>query len=123
MGFLFGLLMGSTVFSSGNSVMGMQMQQLSQIPLRCFAALDEGDEAYRRCRAPSLMAELNNQSRSSPTDNGVCWYFFTGLSSQLRQETRKVWEDPCNTSKALDWETKALRSLEARAKQKPASAN
>lgn len=115
MGFLFGLLMGTAIMSGGTQTQIQMQQMLSQIPLRCFAALDISDAAYRDCRILSMRAELNNQSRSNPTDTGACYYVHVGRVNILSNP--KEWESLCDAKAAISMEIIALRGLEAHAKQ------
>ena len=99
MGFLFGLLVGAAVFSTNG---GTPLPSIAAIPLRCLAALDDGDVAYKDCRRLSLAFEVQQQYSSTSND----------LSGVNRSNvTAKIDE-------ALALEIRALRSIEAANKAK-----
>lgn len=97
MGFLFGLLIGSSL--SGSSPATVQ-QMLGSIPLRCVVALEDGDDAYRSCRRLSLAYEMYHQVDGSPDDvNGH-------KHGQLGPEVEA----------AMNLEIRALKEIETAAK-------
>ena len=64
MGFIFGLLVGAAISSGGGSTPPI----LGSIPLRCLAALDVSDDAYRTCRGRSLSRELYDRDQCDSRD-------------------------------------------------------
>jgi hypothetical protein len=109
MWFLFGLIVGSSLAGSPGAV--LQQQLLSQIPIGCFAALEESEEAYRYCRTPSMMARLDAQSRFYPTSTSLCWDNRFGKSFNSN--------DPhsCDVKQHITWELAALKRMNEEAKK------
>lgn len=95
MSFLFGLLIGMAVSSSGST-----LPQLSTIPFRCFAALDISEAEYRDCRRSSLRAELYSNSNCR-------WSEIDG-------------DGPCSFTRNVAWEISALHELKKAAEAKAA---
>lgn len=110
LGFIFGLMVGVAASGPSSPGQGVGMALLSQIPLRCYAAYDEGPEAYRLCRGPSLAGELDANTR--PLGNGgrsLCESAWTG------GQIGKGWVDACDRTRHLAWEMAALDKLKAQA--------
>ena len=65
MGFIFGLLVGAALSSGGDGSSRLP-PSLSQIPFRCFAAIEQSDDAYRACRRLSMAADMAQQCKMVP---------------------------------------------------------
>lgn len=104
MSFIFGILIGATVFSGGSS--GSMPFSLSEIPFRCFAALDVDDAAYKHCRRLSMALQISQQYQNSPDH----------LSGVHRGNLAATIDE------ALVLEVKALRTLEQASKARVKSA-
>jgi hypothetical protein len=115
MGFLFGLMVGG-MLASGAPTAGLQTA-LAAIPLRCFAALDIGDAAYRDCRRATMMVEINRQS-STDSGYGVCWYIWRGKEADVYKFLLDAARPSCDVEAMLTLEIKALRQIEAAQAQK-----
>lgn len=100
MGFLVGLLLGSTL-ASGPGAARIQ-QAIAQIPLGCLYAFEQGDAQYIVCRRPSLVATLYASN--------VC------NSDEVHAEV-----GPCSYVAQVGWELGALHELQA-ANKAPADA-
>lgn len=100
MGFLFGLLVGAAISGGGDKASPHLPAALSEIPFRCFAAIERSDDAYRGCRRLSMAAQLQQQHDVANAD-------VTGIpNSKMAQAV----------AEAMDWEIAALHELEAAAK-------
>jgi hypothetical protein len=88
--FLFGLLLGSS-FQSNHELPHLN----TSIPFRCIKALEEGEDAYRQCRAPSLEAEIGDYWAKKCSDNAFTY-------SECRKNA---------FTQALKWEISALKEL------------
>lgn len=98
MGFLFGLMIGSSL-ASGSAPEARQM--LSQIPLRCLYLVDD-PEQYDRCRYPSMQYEFKDRWVEE------CEGIFDGSSCKKKFVKQNI-----------QWELAALKQLaNAAAKQK-----
>ncbi len=88
---------------------------IRSIPLGCFTALDESDNAYKDCRRPSMRANLSNASR-------VFWeernrpYCYMEENTNGKMVTYKQYpQGDCDVEKHLNWELEALKALIAAA--------
>ena len=98
MGFLFGLLIGSSLGSGAATPLP---SFLGDIPLRCLAALEQSDDAYRACRKLSIAGQVYQQYTATPN-------YLTDLSDDTtarRTELRRAVAD------AMNWEISALHEL------------
>ena len=101
MWFLMGMMLGSSL--SGEEPSARMMSALtSEVPFRCFVALDDGDQAYRECRRLSMTVQLSQQIMN--TNDEV-----TGFK---RGTLRLVVDD------AISLELRGLRALEKSAPAK-----
>lgn len=87
MGFIFGLIVGTTVAGGSAAV----PPSINSIPFRCLAAFESSELEYRSCRWPSLRREL-------------------GDSPCGRIDIEKP-DGPCSLDKHIAWEIAALREL------------
>lgn len=93
MGFIFGLLVGTALSTSGTGSTAPPL--LGSIPLRCLAALEVSEAEYRHCREPSLSMELYG-SGNGPS------------CGRIDREGNGV----CSIARHLTWEIAALKHLE-----------
>lgn len=114
LGFIFGLAVGGMAASGSVATPPASVHaMLSQIPLRCYAALDESEEAYNICRRPSLIAELNTATTINQGSYSTCYKVWT-----VQGQTSDVQKSYCDLNKNIAWEVHALRALEAASKAK-----
>ncbi|HLL29027.1 MAG TPA: hypothetical protein VKT73_15425 [Xanthobacteraceae bacterium] len=114
MGFIFGLLLGAAVFAGGDGRPATP-SILSGIPLRCYAALDHGDNEYRDCRRATMSQELNMQSAPTAGGNTTCSDIWFGNGVNKYRE--KLFSN-CDVEVALTLEIEALRALEKKVAEK-----
>lgn len=112
MWFLFGLLIGASMTGNG----GMSAGPAGQIPLRCYAAIDN-DAAYRSCRYASMMGELMSATRAY-NDGSLCYYTWTGRERNYDLGKSVKETGTCDIDAAIVLELKALRKLDEMAKAK-----
>lgn len=93
MGFLFGLLVGTSM-SGGPPVPPI----MGSIPFRCLAAFEISEAEYRQCRLGTLSKELWNQGCDDKRQNDE--------------------SNTCSIGKAMGWEITALRELKRAIDQK-----
>lgn len=98
MNFFLGILFGAMLAGGG----GQHTAILGDIPLRCLAALEQSDDAYRQCRIMSLAAAMQQQYQNSND-------LVTGMGRGKMQTA---------VAEALTWEIKALKTLEAEARKR-----
>jgi hypothetical protein len=109
--FILGLIAGNAM---SDSPPGSMQQNLSGIPLRCFAALEESDDAYKECRRPSLRYEVMASSALTRDGQRLCTFY----SKDYVQTYGDYPAADCGVEKPLDWELKALHAMADAAKAK-----
>jgi hypothetical protein len=113
MWFLFGLMLGSALTTSGGSV--NQSSPLGSIPMRCLMALEESKEAYAKCRHATMVAELLAQSVRMQGSAPDCYRVWAKRPNQ--QDLATTPED-CDIGAAIDLEYRALKRLNEMAQPK-----
>lgn len=118
MWFLFGLFAGvvlSVVLSGGPN--GGGGAAMGSIPLRCFLAIEESDDAYSRCRRPSIIGELAMGSNIEPGSSGMCAIAWNPRHRVDDSEKAKVTVAACDIEWHLALELRALKRLNELARE------